>query len=421
VTSPDILEHKRIAIICGAVGGIAYFAKHYAFWFFLVHFPVVLILKAYIDREKNRFMFKKFLISLITGMTIFLLVSSLWIIVLSAKFGHFTVSPSGKLAHAKVGPLDVDRSEPSFIGLHKPVNNYSLHAFEDTAQLADEYKTWSPLESKEYFIYELKLIKRNFIYIVGHFINNSPFFTYASIVGILTLIPIALLINPLNNKKIFLYGWIIISFGFYSSGHLLTFARGTKYFYPLMLLVLFLYVHFIDEVKKGLGEIKLVSGTRKKLLTLYLILIVASACSIKPALNLMKSMEHIIVAEQVNPYKEIAAQIKTVEFPSPYAIIRSSQKPYTDYHLAYYLEKQLAGRPLSTDIDGITRELISADAKALLVFDNSTMVRKLKDDDRYLLLGSIKLRKDERYWNVPYIERDEITAWDKEVNIFALK
>jgi len=188
-----------------------------------------------------------------------------------------------------------------------------------------------------------------------------------------------------------------------------------------MILVFFLYIHFIEEVKNGMREIKLVSGMRMKLLSLYLIMLIVLAFSIKPGWHLLKSIKNIIAIEQVNPYKEIAGQIRTIEFPAPYAIIRSSQKSYTDLYIAYYLKKQLTGRPLSDDIEGITKELRSADAKSLLVFDNSAIAGQLKNDSRYLFLGSKKLKKDERYWHVPYIERDEITAWDEEVNVFTLK
>jgi len=188
-----------------------------------------------------------------------------------------------------------------------------------------------------------------------------------------------------------------------------------------MLLALFLYIHFVEELKNGMIELKLISRNRKKLLSIYLLSIIVLAFSIKPGLHLLKSLNNIITIEQVNPYREIAEQIKTFEFPSPYAIVRSSQKSYSDLYLAYYLKKQLMGRPLSNDVEGITKELYAADAKALLVFDNPEIVKSLKNDGRYLLLGSIKLRKDERYWNATYIERDEITAWDKEIYIFTLK
>jgi hypothetical protein len=420
-TDPDILENKKKAVLCGLVGALAYFAKHYAFWFFLAHFPLVLGLKAYIDRDKG-FLFKKYLTALIIGISVFLIVSSIWIMVLSAKFERFTISPSGNLVHAKVGPKDMDRRDPSFYGgLHKPINAYSIHQFEDPAQIANEYKKWSAFESKEYFVHQLYLVKNNIKYIYGHFVKNSPFFTYPFIFGILVLIPIALLTNSRFGEYKFLYCWIIITFGGYFSGHLLTYARGTKYFYPLMLLALFLYVHFIEGLINGLRDVRYVSRNGKKLLTVYLVLIVSLAFTVKPGLHLLKSVNSIIAVEQVNPYWDIAEQVKTIEFSSPYAIIRSSQKSYTDYHIAYYLKKQLLGRPLSNDVEGITKELKAVHAKSLLVFDNLEIVKKFKNDGQYLFLGSKMLRKDERYWNATYIERDVITAWDENINVFALK
>jgi len=145
------------------------------------------------------------------------------------------------------------------------------------------------------------------------------------------------------------------------------------------------------------------------------------AFTLKPGLDLLKSINNIITIEQVNPYREIAEQINIVQFPSPYAIIRSSQKPYTDIYIAYYLKKQLLGRPLSSDINGITEELKAVDAKSLLVFDNLDIVEKLKNDKRYIHIASIKLKKDNRYLHAVNIKQDEITGWGEEVNVFTLK
>jgi hypothetical protein len=421
VTEQDILKRQKISFLCGIAGGFSYLAHHYALPFFLAHFPAILLLRGYIDRDKEGLPWEKVFISLGIGMAGFLIISSIWIGVVSAKYGQLAISSKGGAAHAIMGPKDIDRRHPFFVGgLFKPRDAYAMHVFEDPSNV--KFKTWSPFESREYFIHQLNVIKGNAIYILNHFVNNSPFFTYAFVIGVLAFIPVAFLLNPLNNRKKFLYSWVIMTFCIYSSGFLLLIARSPRRFYALMVVFLFISFHFLEEMKNALGDI--VSGRRKNLLAIFLLIIVVSAFALKPGAQLFKSIRYLVTHEQVNPYAEIAEDINTVEFQSPYAIIRSSQKPHTDTFIAYYLGKQLLGRPLSSDPDGITSELAAAGARSLLVFDNPEIVEELKSDNRYVHLAHKELDNGERYEhtvNINIRDHEVITGWDNEVNIFSFK
>lgn len=418
VTNPNILNDKKASFFCGIVGGFSYLAHHYALLFFLAHFPLMLLIIRYFNRDKENYPLKNFFLSWGIGVAGFLIIVICWMGIVSVKYGHLTVSSKGSIAHSVMGPKDTDRRHPFFVGgLYKPRNSYAIHVFEDPSEV--KFKTWSPFESKEYFMHQLRLIKDNAVYIMNHFVKASPFFTYAFVMGILILIPIVFLINPLNNEKKFLYLWVILTFSIYCSGILMTIARSPRRFYALMIVFLFLSIHFLEEFKNAIG--KVISGQKGKILIFYLLIIVVLAFTLKPGIHLLKSIKNIVTIEQVNPYKEIAEQINTIQFPSPYAIIRSSQKPYTDLYIAYYLKKQLLGRPLSKDEEGITKELEAANAKSLLVFDNMEIVERLRNDERYVHIASRKLKKDSRYLRAVNIKQDEITDWDDEVNVFILK
>ena len=92
--------------------------------------------------------------------------------------------------------------------------------------------------------------------------------------------------------------------------------------------------------------------------------------------------------------------------------------------MAYFLKKQLLGRPLSNDTQGITKELKSAGGKSLLIFDNPEIIEKLKLDGRYVHIATVKLNNSKRYENAVnwvVVEHEIITGWDREINIFALK
>ena len=419
VTDPDILVKRKSALICGIVAGFSYLAHHYALPFFLLHFPVVLALRGYFDRDGEGFPSKRVLISWGAGITGFLIIASVWVGVVSIKYGELTISSKGGIAHAAMGPDDVDRRPPHFYGgLNKPENDYSMHIFEDPSGL--EFKTWSPFESREYFMHQLWIMKNNLVDIRNHFITQSSFFTYAFMIAVLVLITITLLIGSSSRRNKHLYSWVVITFCIYCSGFVLLIARSPRRFYALMIIVLLLSFHFLEKMKNALGNI--VFGRRKKLLAIFLLVIVVSAFALKPGTQLFKSIRYLVTHEQVNAYAEIAEHINTVEFQSPYAIIRSSQKPHTDTFIAYYLNKQLLGRPLSLEAVGIANELRAAGGRSILVFDNSDIVDKLKNDTQFVHLGSKKIY-DERYEgtvNINIRDHELITGWDKELNIFTL-
>jgi hypothetical protein len=417
-SEPDIITNKKLAFFCGIVGGFSFLAHHSALPLFFSHFPLILIVTTFIVKDKKSIALKKAFKTWGIGMAGFLIIASIWISAMSFKYGHLTISSAGPIAHAIMGPKDMERRHPFFVGgLYKPRESHQIHVFEDPSDV--KFKDWSPFESREYFLYQLKIIKDNAVYILNHFVNNSPFFVYASIIGVLCIIPIALFLSPLDDKKKFLYLWVIMTFILYCSIFLLTIARSPRRFYALMIVFLFLSFHFVGALTNGVTNV--MSERSKKLLSFYLLFIVVSAFALKPAIQFLKSARHIITREQVNPYREMAEQINTVNFPAPYAIIRSSQKPHTDYYMAYYIGKQLLGRPLSRDVEGITKELKDAGARSLIVFDNQAIVEKILNDGRYVKIGSKELSNNLRYSFAVNIKQDEIKEWDKEVNIFTLK
>lgn len=420
VTAPDILTGQKKSFAAGAVGGLSYLAHHYAFPFFMIHFPLLLGLSWYFRRNEPGYPMKRVLVSWVTGIAGFMFVSSLWIGAVSIKEGHLTISSKGGIAHAVVGPKDVDRRHPFFVGgLYQPKEPYAIHVFEDPSDIP--FKTWSPFESREYFMHQLKLILNNARYILNHFVFESPFFTYAFIVGVLTLIPIALLLRKSSGPGTFLYSWVLVTFVIYSSGFLLLIARSPRRFYALMLLFLLFVFHILENLISHFRET--VSGRRLRMLTFYLFVIAVAAFAVKPAVHMARALSYIVMDKPVNPYKEMADQISTISFPAPYAIIRSTQKPHTDTYIAYYLGLQFLGRPNSRDTNGIANEMKISGARSLLVFDNMEIVGMLQDDGRFVHVSSLKLKNPERYAdavNVNIRDHEIITGWDTDVSIFRL-
>jgi hypothetical protein len=96
-------------------------------------------------------------------MFVFALMAAPWISVLSIKYHKLTFSTTAAIAHAVVGPPDVDRYHPFGRTFHQPEPG-RLTSWEDPSLM--KYKYWSPFANKDYAMHQLKLIARNFQTIV---------------------------------------------------------------------------------------------------------------------------------------------------------------------------------------------------------------------------------------------------------------
>ena len=89
----------------------------------------------------------------------FLVVAGPWIGMLSSKYGHPVFATSGPIAHAIVGPPDMEReSHPVFLAFHKPETG-RITSWEDPTSLP--YKYWSPLENVTYAVHQVRVIFGN--------------------------------------------------------------------------------------------------------------------------------------------------------------------------------------------------------------------------------------------------------------------
>ena len=98
----------------------------------------------------------------------FLVVAGPWIGMLSSKYGRPVFATSGPIAHAIVGPPDMERDSPAFLTFHKPETG-RITSWEDPTSLP--YKYWSPLENVTYAVHQVRVIFGNANLIVQH-LNN---------------------------------------------------------------------------------------------------------------------------------------------------------------------------------------------------------------------------------------------------------
>ena len=194
-------------VITGFLGVLAFLAKSYCFYFFLVHFVLVnlFFMKNF---PKDRSVIKK---NLLLGLSIFLVISGVWAGIISEKYGEVTLGTTGSYNHAIVGPESKGHGVSQ--GILTPPNEFAVSSWEDPSYI--EVKKWSPLESSKAFTRQIMIILDNFwSLILISFINMFiPFF--AIILALFLFFKSER--KSIKNNLILLLGTMII----YSGGYLL--------------------------------------------------------------------------------------------------------------------------------------------------------------------------------------------------------
>lgn len=131
--SRDYAESPRKGFSCGLLGAMAYFAKAYAFPFFLVHYSLVHACRYCAQRDSAlRGNLRR---SFALGLAGFLLLSSVWVGILYAKYDRLTIGAVGaynlKLVHDGAGLSYLSG------GFAEPPSPSALSAWEDPVQLAE--------------------------------------------------------------------------------------------------------------------------------------------------------------------------------------------------------------------------------------------------------------------------------------------
>jgi len=397
VTDQDILKRKRLSFLSGFLGAFAYLAKSYAFPFFLVHYPLSLFIKGYVSKnDSGKIPFKNIVSQLFIGMFSFLLAASFWVCLISFKYHELTFSSVGEAAHAVVGPPDIERYHPSWIGLHKP-EGLAIHTWEDPSKM--EYKTWSPLDSKEYFLHQIKLCIKNAYSIF------TIFYSFCGILGITLVffIPLVLLLSRPPPQKVFLYFWILMTLAIYCAGYVFAFSDSARYYWPIFIIVLLMAFHFLNEWSVGWK-----SYVPNLIFLIYFINAVFIFQFIsKPAIYFLRAAkENIFNTEKVNFYENIANQLG--EHIGPFASIGNR---YLPLYAAYYMNQKWFGGVTPSSANDITKELDRAGVKFFVVFGSS------KNEQRLLVRD---LKRDNRYSHEAYFGKGTISGYDHSIDVFEL-
>lgn len=149
-------------LLCGLLGALAYLTKAYAFPFFITHFLIMNILHYF--RNSSNAVRKNILKNALAGFILFFLVSGIWIMTISNKYGYYTFSTMRKANFNAPGPEamggGLEFGLPIFKeGFFEPPNETAFVVWEDPSYI--EGKKWSPWESWSYFKHFIRLCLKN--------------------------------------------------------------------------------------------------------------------------------------------------------------------------------------------------------------------------------------------------------------------
>ncbi|KAF5057530.1 hypothetical protein DSECCO2_355830 [anaerobic digester metagenome] len=142
-----------MGLLTGLLGVLAFLAKSYVFYFFLIHFILT-----------NLFYIKKFPLdksnvkkNLLMGLSVFLIISGVWSGVISEKYQTITIGTTGSYNYALVGP---ESNGPAvYQGLINPTNEFSVSSWEDPSYL--QMKKWNPLASPHNLAHQFMITANN--------------------------------------------------------------------------------------------------------------------------------------------------------------------------------------------------------------------------------------------------------------------
>ena len=103
VTNKDLVESKQKAFFCGVAAGVAYLAKGYAMPFFLIHYPMTILIRKLTLSQVTRYSPGKVIKTLLFGMAGYFLLSAVWIGLMTVKYRKQMICAAGKAGHAIPG------------------------------------------------------------------------------------------------------------------------------------------------------------------------------------------------------------------------------------------------------------------------------------------------------------------------------
>lgn len=228
----------RNAICVGLLAGFGYFAKHYVFFFMLLHIPLSHVFHWLADTQKQRriMLLKQFAISF----GVFLALASVWVGVQSYKYGHFTLGTSAAYNHAWKSPVSKGHA-PEYMGLVRPPNETANSMWEDLTLYTTNMPGygWSIFENPRH---QLELIWYNSLITIR--IINKFALLLGPFLVLVTLWYVAKRVRDRNKWQDVHFLSLIMSL-LMASGYILLYTND-RYIWIIMVLLLLIGTHWLS-------------------------------------------------------------------------------------------------------------------------------------------------------------------------------
>ncbi|MEL7669949.1 hypothetical protein [Methanobacterium sp.] len=363
IFDPDYPNKKYAGISCGILGALAYLSKSYALPLFLAHFLLFNLVYYFksTDNKKQHKIFK----NLILGLLIFLIISGVWIALISDKYEKPTFGTAGNYNQELVGP----QSQGHFVyydGIIEPPNEFAISAWEDPSYF--KMKSWNALESWDNFKHQITLILNNIIKIISIFEVASLFSIIIFITSIIMIFRLRLN-NTSKNKLIYLITTILLYLGGYS-----LVLIEPRYLWPVNILLLIMGVYLLNL----LFEIGYLKSTIKNILLAFLIL----SFVVNPINALILNLD---IGKDSYTLSEVLKHCNVQ------GNLASNDEWRVSDYIAYYTSSKYYGQTKNESYNDLKKELKDNDIDYYLVWGNPNENINLSRDFKEVTNGTFNL------------------------------
>ncbi len=321
-----------LAGVSGILGGLAYLAKSFAFFFFLTHFVghhLVLLLQ---QKAVKKQLLRNFLL----GILCFTVIAGAWITIMALKYDRIAISTAANYNFALMAS---EGSQHPMVtqGLLDPPYASAVSVWEDPSTIP--LTKWSPFESFSHFGRYIHILARNSVTLLSIFSDFSPFAVAILLVNLMVLLSPKIL-DASTRRRLLL---LLLPFLIYVIGYagIMVIDRYLWFVHLLlivMLLPLFLLIHN--------------TGLSKRAQVLLQIVLIASF-SLKPTQNLIHG------AGSGRLFYDIAAQLAQHEGLT-HARIASNNHWHESLFIAFHLQSQYFGSTFGYETEQQVRQGLAA-------------------------------------------------------------
>ena len=328
----DLDYSKKISngIFCGSLGALSYLCKPYALYFFIIHFILFNILQ-YMRNVPSHDK-KNIIKNMSVGILVFLVLSGMWIAVISNRYDAITLSNSGIFNFELMGPDNTYVASHGVFsqGLVNPPGNHANSIRDDLSY----YKLagWNPLGSTSNFIYLLKIVYNNIIVLFDTIETFSIFSIFIIIIYTCSLF-------ALYRKKILENNYLypVVTIIIYTIGFI-PFHLENRYLWVDCLLLLLIYGVLVDVIfKYGIFKFILSKFNLNKNIVMKFVIIVLSLTFIISPIN--------EVSYQITTgYRTDKMILDTSEVLSSYGVSGNlASNGHNSYYMSFYLNSRYFG------------------------------------------------------------------------------